>query len=95
MILQVDTRPGLHGEREPCAFMLGGRRVETLQIVDRWLAERHSYFKIASSDGDIYILRRDSPLDRWELTLFEAAARRSTARSCRAPNLMAVKTFPD
>jgi hypothetical protein len=41
-----------------------------VQIVDRWTAPDHRYFKCRASDGDTYILRQDEAKDRWELTMY-------------------------
>lgn len=57
--------------------MLGGSRIEVLQITDRWISEDHSYFKIDASDQGMYILRYTPPLREWELTLFHAAGKRA------------------
>jgi len=72
MILNVESRSGLHGDTEPVAFMLGGLRIEILQIVDRWISEQHSYFKVDASDSGMYILRYTPQHRLWELTLFQA-----------------------
>ena len=72
MELQVETAPGLHGDIEPRAFLLGARKVEVIDILDRWLALEHSYFKVAASDGATYILRYDSASRDWQMTLYKA-----------------------
>ncbi len=72
MLLHVESRPGLHGDIEPTAFQLGGQRIEVLQIIDRWIAIDHSYFKIEASDRGLYILRFTAAERQWELTLFQA-----------------------
>jgi hypothetical protein len=72
MLLQVESRVGLYGDPEPLAFLLGSHRVEVVQIVDRWIASDHSYFKVDGSDGGRYILRFNGPDETWELTLFQA-----------------------
>jgi hypothetical protein len=77
MILQVETRPGLHGYIEPVAFLVGSRHVDILQIVDRWIALDHSYFKIEGSDRGLYILRFASLKNEWELTMFQDQSDRS------------------
>lgn len=74
MLLHVESQPGLHGDPEPIAFLLGGRRIDVLYITDRWIARDHSYFKVQASDRGTYILRF-TPAERlWELTLFQAPA---------------------
>ena len=72
MNLQVETRQGMHGEREPVAFMLGERRIEVIQVIDRWLAADHSYFKITGSDQATYILQYLLATREWDMTLFHA-----------------------
>lgn len=74
MILQVETRAGPHGDREPLAFFLGRQRLAVLRIIDRWLAPDYGYFKVEASDGSIYILRCGNHAGNWELTLFQAPA---------------------
>jgi len=73
MILQVESRPGLHGDREPFAFHFGGRRVEVLQIADRWLSEECSYFKVNTNEDSVCILRYTPASFDWELTMYQAS----------------------
>lgn len=68
----VECYAGYRGEETPIRFRLGERIVEIDDIVDRWLAPDHRYFKVRAADG-IYILRNDVTSGRWELTLFERA----------------------
>ena len=72
MILRVESRTGLHGIVEPVAFLLGGQRINVVQIIDRWIAHDYSYFKIEASDRGMYILRYTPASQQWELTLFQA-----------------------
>jgi hypothetical protein len=69
--LRVECHAGHRGEETPCAFHLGQRRITVLDVLDRWLAPDHRYFKVTGDDGGIYILRHDTADDRWELTLFQ------------------------
>jgi hypothetical protein len=68
----VDCYAGYQGEETPRAFVLGDRRIEVEQVIDRWLAPDHRYFKVAGNDGYTYIIRHDPHADRWELTMFQA-----------------------
>jgi hypothetical protein len=56
------------------------RVVEVREVVDRWLAPEHRYFKVTGDDDATYILRHDVLYDRWELTMFERASRRAAQR---------------
>lgn len=68
--LRVGCYAGYRGEQEPRRFFLGERAIEIVEVLDRWAAPDHRYFKCRASDGDIYILRNDVVADQWELTMF-------------------------
>jgi hypothetical protein len=68
--LTVECYAGYRGEEAPVRFYLGASRVEIIEIVDRWLAPDHRYFKVRALDG-VYILRNDVVTATWELTSFE------------------------
>lgn len=69
--VRVECYAGHRGEQEPRRFWLGERTVAVEEILDRWLAPAHRYFKVRGDDGGRYILRHDTAADRWELTLYE------------------------
>ena len=70
--VRVECYAGYRGEETPRCFYINDRRVEVVEVLDRWLAPEHRYFKVCDTDGDLYILRHDVAGDRWELTMFEA-----------------------
>lgn len=74
MNLEVISVQNIHGDPEPRGFMLGGRRIDISQIIDRWLSSDYGYYKFDGSDGHRYILRHDRLSETWELTLFQASA---------------------
>ncbi|HEY5672887.1 MAG TPA: hypothetical protein VIR78_04220 [Malonomonas sp.] len=71
--VRVICYSGYRGEETPRRFYLEKRLVEVAELVDRWLAPDHRYFKVRCKAGDQYILRHDNRNDCWELTLFESA----------------------
>ncbi len=73
MAIRVECYAGYRGEQEPRAFWLGERRLEALEILDRWLAPDHRYFKVKAEDGNAYILRYDETRDEWDLGAFTRA----------------------
>ncbi len=75
-IVRVECHAGYRADEAPVRFYLGARRIEVAEVLDRWLAPDHRYFKVLGDDGDTYILRHDTVADRWELTLFARGARR-------------------
>lgn len=74
MKLIVECDAGHGGEATPRAVWLGRRRVGVTEVVDRWLAPDHRYFKLRGDDGATYIVRHDVEHARWELSVFERAA---------------------
>lgn len=79
--LRVECYAGHRGDEAPRRFFLGARAVEVTEVVDRWLAPEHRYFKVRGDDDGVYILRYDVPRDFWEMTLFDSGARAETRLS--------------
>lgn len=73
LAVRVECHAGHRGELQPRRFWLGERAVTVEEVLDRWLAPAHRYFKVRGGDGGRYILRHDTAADRWELTLYERA----------------------
>lgn len=69
--VRVECYAGHRAEETPVRFFLGSRSVEVSEVLDRWLAPDHRYFKVRGAGGGVWILRHDVPADRWELTLFQ------------------------
>ncbi len=63
------------GEERPTVFFMGVHRIEVIEVLDRWLAPDHRYFKVEGDDGGFYILRHDVVSDKWELTSFKQQGR--------------------
>ncbi len=72
-VVEVECHAGYRGEETPRRFRLAGHGIEIANVVDRWLAPDHRYFKVQDAQGDLYILRQDLAADRWELTWFHRA----------------------
>ena len=73
--IRVECHAGYRGEETPRRFWIGERLVEVAEVIDRWLAPDHRYFKVRGDDGDIYIVRHDAAADRWEMTMFQRGER--------------------
>ncbi len=72
MQLTVECYAGYRGEETPRRIQLGQRAVLVTEVLDRWLAPDHRYFKLRGEDGAIYIVRQgETEQGRWELTLYE------------------------
>lgn len=68
LTIHVECHAGYRGEETPRRFRIGDRAVEVVEVIDRWLAPDHRYFKLRGDDGAIYILRHDPDAGPWELT---------------------------
>ena len=77
ILVDVECYAGYRGEETPRRFQFqaGDRRqVEVDQVIDRWLAPDHRYFKVRGDDGGTYTLRHDPGRDLWELVIYQAPA---------------------
>ena len=73
MQIHVDCYAGYRGEETPRFIILADNKIEVVQVLDRWLAPDHSYFKLLGDDGATYIIRHDGVSGRWEFVLYRAA----------------------
>ena len=71
LVIEVECYAGYRADEAPRRFSLGDRRIEVAELLDRWLAPDHRYFKLRGEDGHVYIIRHEVAADRWELTMFE------------------------
>jgi hypothetical protein len=72
--VEVHCYSGYRGEESPRWFRVGASRVDVTKILDRWLSPNHRYFKVRGQEGDVYILRHDPAMGRWELVFYRRAA---------------------
>jgi hypothetical protein len=75
MDVNVDCHAGYRGDETPRRLELGGRRVEVVEVIDRWFGPDHAYFKLRGDDGAVYLVRHDEGADRWELKLYQRDSR--------------------
>lgn len=75
LTIRVECHAGYRGEETPRRFFVGDRLVAVADVLDRWLAPEHRYFKLRGDDGDTYIMRHDVATGRWELTMFTRGQR--------------------
>jgi hypothetical protein len=75
MKIKVECYAGYRGEQEPLAFTLGETRFAVVEILDRWIAPGHRYFKVEADDGRKLVLRHDAASGEWELAGMVGAPR--------------------
>lgn len=68
--VKVFCYSGYTGDETPRRFEIWKHDIEVKEVIDKWLAPEHRYFKVRGDDGNIYILRYDVGTDSWDLTLF-------------------------
>ncbi len=79
--VRVECYSGYRSEETPRRFFIGDRRIEVVDVLDRWLAPEQRYFKLRGDDGGIYILCHNVVEERWELRLFDAGRSDATRLS--------------
>ncbi len=72
LTILVECFAGYQGEETPRRFFIGDKCIEIEEVIDRWLAPEYSYFKVRDGENDIYILRHDEIVHRWEMTMFQS-----------------------
>lgn len=77
MHIRVECYAGWQGEETPRVIVLGEagkKRLRVLEVLDRWLAPDHRYFKLRCDDGATYLVRHDPNAGTWELVQMDASA---------------------
>ena len=65
--LEVTCYAGYRGEETPRTFLIHERRVEVVDVIDRWLSPQYRYFKVRGSDDNTYVIRHSNSTRSWEL----------------------------
>ena len=73
MIVSVQCEPAFNGEATPRFFTIGDRRIDVVDVLDRWFGEDYDYFKVCDAGGDTFILRRDTDDLTWEIWMYKRA----------------------
>ena len=73
-LIHVECYAGYRGDQRPMKFKLGGNTLEVKEVEDQWYSPDAMYFKVRSSDGNIYILKHDQSRNRWTLDGFRAGS---------------------
>jgi hypothetical protein len=69
MRVDVECYAGYRAEETPRVLRFGDRRVRVIEVLDRWLAPDHRYFKLRGDDDAAYVVRYDTERDEWELAV--------------------------
>lgn len=71
ILVAVSCYAGYRGEETPEHFFIKERQIRIVEVIDRWLAPDHRYFKVRADDTATYILRHDIATGIWELTFYD------------------------
>jgi len=71
MNIRVECYSGYRGDETPQAVWIGDRRIGVAEVLDRWLAPDHRYFKFRGDDQGIYIIRNDVVSLAWQITFYQ------------------------
>jgi hypothetical protein len=72
MKITVKAYSGFKADERPARFVLNGRAYEVREVEDRWYSPEATYFRVAASDGNRYVLRHDEANDAWSLEGFRS-----------------------
>jgi len=70
--IRVECHARCDGEPTPRRITFGERAIEVAELLDCWPAPDHRYFKFRGDDGALYIIRHDTAMNLWQLTLYDA-----------------------
>ena len=70
-MLKVECFKSSKLNERPVAFSLSNSRYKVEEIIDRWYGEGSRYFKIKADDENIYLLKYDERMDRWEWVFYQ------------------------
>jgi hypothetical protein len=73
MHIQVECYAGYRGEETPRFIRMATYKIEVKEIVDRWIAPDHRYFKVIGGDEATYIIRHETTTWQWELVFYQTA----------------------
>lgn len=72
--IKVECYSGYRANERPVAFTFQGRRWEVSEIMDRWYEDgldagkpEINYFKVKTSEGQVFLLRYLSLFDAWSI----------------------------
>jgi hypothetical protein len=73
MHIQVECYAGYRGEETPRFIRMATYKIEVKEIVDRWIAPDHRYFKVIGGDEATYIIRHETTTWQWDLVFYQSA----------------------
>jgi hypothetical protein len=66
-VIRVECYSGHKSNERPVSFWVEDEKKVVENIIDRWTGEDHDYFKLATDDHKVYLIRYDRRGDFWTL----------------------------
>jgi len=76
-IVKVECYSGCKADERPLRIRFASQTLEIAEVEDRWYSPGASFFRVRTTNGERYVLRREDAQDVWTLTAFRAAQRDS------------------
>ena len=73
MQIEVECYAGYRGEETPRRIRMATYMIDIKEIVDRWIAPDHRYFKVIGNDNATYIIRHETTTWQWDLVFYQSA----------------------
>lgn len=73
--IRVECYAGYKASERPLCFYIGSRRIEVVEVEDRWYGPDSSWFRVRGDDRSVYVLRcrEDDQQESWTLESFRRA----------------------
>jgi hypothetical protein len=65
--IHVDGYSGYKGNQRPRRFILNENLYEIAAVLDQWYEPNAVYFRVQSTEGNLYLLRCDGQTGEWAL----------------------------
>jgi hypothetical protein len=72
--VEVESYAGYKADERPMRLRLGERRLEILEVEDRWYSPGETYFRVRVEGGDRYVLKHMQAQDVWSLEGYRSGA---------------------
>jgi hypothetical protein len=76
MKIIVECHAGYKADERPLRFRAADHEYVVEELLDQWYAPDDTFYKVRADDGNLYILRHQTPAQEgiWELVSFRKAS---------------------
>jgi hypothetical protein len=71
--VKVECYSGFKADERPLRIFFASQTLEVAEVEDRWYSPGATFFRVLTSNGERYVLRRQDAQDVWTLSAFRAA----------------------